>query len=120
MASKVKSQSADFVYAKDIEAEDVGGGITRQILGYGPDLMIVRVWFKEGSVGDVHDHVHSQSTYVESGVFRVEINGKQEVLRAGDSFYIESHAKHGAVCLKEGVLLDTFSPAREDFLSERE
>lgn len=118
MATKVQKQSAAFVHASDIAKEDLGGGISRQILGYGPDLMIVRVWFEEGAVGEVHAHPHSQSTLVESGKFEVFVDGKTEVLGAGDSFYIAPHLDHGAVCLEPGVLIDTFSPAREDFLGE--
>lgn len=118
MATKVQSQSEAFVSASAIAKEELGGGISRQILGYGPDLMIVRVWFEKGSIGDVHAHPHSQSTLVESGKFEVFIDGEIEVLGAGDSFYIAPHLDHGAVCLEPGVLIDTFSPAREDFLGE--
>lgn len=118
MTDILETRSADFVFANDIEIEDVGGGISRQVLGYGPDLMLVRVGFRKGAVGEAHSHEHSQSSYVESGIFRVEVDGRHEVLRAGDSFYIAPHVRHGAVCLEDGVLIDTFSPAREDFLGE--
>ena len=30
----------------------------------------------------------------------------------------EPNVVHGAVCLEEGILLDFFSPMREDFLKE--
>ncbi|MBV7260327.1 cupin domain-containing protein [Erythrobacter crassostreae] len=118
MATLVSTSSPAFVVADKTPREELGGGISRQILGYGPEIMIVRVWFERGSVGDVHSHPHSQSTYVESGQFEVFIDGEKKVLGAGDSFYIAPHLDHGAVCLEKGVLLDTFSPAREDFLSE--
>lgn len=118
MATKVDQSSDKFVETAGTEIETVGEGIERQILGYGPDIMIVRVWFQEGAVGDVHSHYHSQSTYVESGKFEVFVDGEKRVLGAGDSFYIAPHQDHGAVCLEPGVLLDTFSPAREDFLGE--
>ena len=118
MATLVKSSSPAFVEASTLPQEDLGDGISRQILGYGPEIMIVRVWFSEGSVGQVHEHFHSQATYVESGKFEVFIDGEKRVLGAGDSFYIAPHLDHGAVCLEPGVLIDTFSPAREDFLGE--
>ena len=111
-----EAQSPPFVDAKDKAKEDLGGGIARQILGFGPEIMVVRVWFETGSVGDVHSHRHSQVTYVESGRFEVFIDGAKQVLEAGDSFYIAPHLDHGAVCLEAGVLIDTFSPMREDFL----
>ncbi len=118
MASVMNAASPPFVVAKDTPEEDLGDGIARQILGYGPEIMIVRVWFKEGAVGQVHAHRHSQSSYVESGKFEVFIDGEKRVLEAGDCFYIAPHVDHGAVCLEAGVLIDTFSPLREDFLSE--
>ena len=118
MATIAVGQSEAFVHDGSIAQEDLGGGIKRKILGYGPDLMIVRVWFDKGAVGEVHAHHHSQSTYVESGKFEVFVDGKKQVLSAGDSFYIAPHLDHGAVCLEPGVLIDTFSPAREDFLEE--
>ena len=31
--------------------------------------------------------------------------------------YIESNLLHSAVCLEAGILIDTFSPVREDFLT---
>ncbi len=117
MATRMREQSAAFVKADTIPKEDLGGGISRQILGYGPDLMVVRVWFDEGAVGEVHAHPHSQSTLVESGKFEVFVDGNKQVLGAGDAFYIAPHLDHGAVCLEAGVLIDTFSPAREDFLN---
>lgn len=110
--------SGAFIRASVARKEELGGGITRQILGYGPNLMIVRVWFDQGAVGEVHAHPHSQSTYVESGKFSVFIDGETVELGAGDSFYVAPHLDHGAVCLSPGVLIDTFSPVREDFLGE--
>lgn len=118
MATLAQAQSAPFVISNDSPKDDLGEGITRQILGYGPEIMIVRVWFEKGAVGQVHSHRHSQSTYVESGSFEVFIDGHKQVLGAGDSFYIAPHLDHGAVCLEQGVLIDTFSPVREDFLPE--
>ncbi|MEM7667110.1 MAG: cupin domain-containing protein [Pseudomonadota bacterium] len=118
MAAIAEEQSSPFVVAKDTPKENLGDGIMRQILGYGPEIMVVRVWFDRGAVGQVHAHRHSQSTYVESGKFEVFIDGEKRVLEAGDGFYIAPHLDHGAVCLEAGVLIDTFSPLREDFLSE--
>lgn len=118
MASVLNASSPAFVEAANVEKEDLGGGISRQILGYGPEIMIVKVWFEAGSVGDVHSHPHSQSTYIESGKFEVFIDGEKRVMGAGDSTYMAPNLEHGSVCLEAGALIDTFSPVREDFLGE--
>jgi len=105
-----------FLKNSDIQMETVAPGMTRQIMGYDSDLMLVVVNFEKGGIGAKHSHPHQQVSYVVSGAFEVEIEGKKEVLRKGDAFVIPSNAEHGAICLEDGVLIDTFSPLREDFL----
>jgi quercetin dioxygenase-like cupin family protein len=106
------------VKASDIAIENVGPGLDRQIMGYDSDLMLVKVNFKKGAIGYVHEHHHQQVTYVVSGKFEVEIDGKKEILVGGDAFVIPSNMLHGAVCLEDGILIDTFSPMREDFIEK--
>lgn len=97
-------------------AEPVFPGIRRVILGHDPHLMLVKVWFEKGAIGEVHAHPHTQTTYVVEGVFEVEVDGKKKILRQDDCFYVPPNTDHGAVCLEAGILLDVFSPTREDFL----
>ena len=99
-----------------IIVEEVAPGMTRQIMGYDSDIMLVKVNFKKGAIGYKHSHHHQQVSYVVEGKFEVEIDGKKEVLEKGDAFVIPSNLEHGAVCLEDGILIDTFSPSREDFL----
>ena len=40
----------------------------------------------------------------------------KKILTTGDAFYVPPQAVHGAVCLEAGVLIDVFSPMREDFI----
>lgn len=69
-------------------------------------------------IGTLHSHYHSQITSIESGLFEVEIGGEKKILKTGDVFYIPPNVVHGVVCMEEGVLLDMFSPMREDFVKE--
>lgn len=108
--------SKAFVFAKEEEIEDLGGGIKRQILGYENSILLAKVWFEEGAMGYAHRHPHAQVSHVLSGEFRVLIDGEEKILCAGDSFYAAPDCEHGATCLREGALLDCFSPVREDFL----
>ena len=112
----MKSNSDCFLYADKQEVDVLEEGIKRQILGYDNEIMMVKVWFDDGCIGYIHNHRHSQTTYIESGEFDVNIDGKINRLKAGDSFYIPPHVPHGAECKKSGVLIDVFSPVREDFL----
>lgn len=105
-----------FFQTENKEWEKVSDGIQRQFVGYDTQIMMVKVKFKKGAIGYVHDHFHAQATYVESGSFEVTIDNEKKVLKAGDGFYIPPNISHGAVCLENGILIDVFSPMREDFL----
>ncbi|MDD7887521.1 cupin domain-containing protein [Flavivirga sp. 57AJ16] len=97
--------------------ETVGDGISRQFVGYDTQIMMVKVKFETGAIGYLHDHFHAQTTYVVSGRFKVSIDGVEKILKAGDGFYIAPNISHGAECMEAGMLIDVFSPMREDFLN---
>ncbi len=98
--------------------EELGDGIRRKIIGYTDDLMAVYVQFDKGSVGTAHIHdIHDQIGFVANGSFEAEVDGKKKILKKGDAFIASKHLKHGAISLEDNiVLLDIFSPKRDDFL----
>ncbi len=100
----------------DVKVTEVGQGVERKILASDGKMMTVEVRFKKGSVGTVHSHPHEQISYVVSGSFEFELEGKKEIIRAGDSYYVKPDAMHGVVALEDSVILDVFTPQREDFL----
>ena len=105
-----------WVFYKDVEAKDMGGGVTRRVLAYSKDLMCVENSFEKGAIGVLHHHPHTQITYIVSGAFEFEIDGVKKVVRAGDTMLKTNDVVHGCVCLEKGVLLDIFNPMREDFV----
>ena len=109
--------SKKYTIAKELEWENLGGGVSRKFLGYDNQIMMVSVKFDKGALGSPHQHFHTQATYVVSGKFEFEIDGVKQIVEAGDGVYIEPNLLHSAVCLEEGQLIDTFSPVREDFLT---
>lgn len=99
-----------------VEAINVGEGVERKIIARGGKMMAVEVVFKKGSIGAVHAHPHEQISYILKGSFEFECDGKKEIIKAGDSYYVEPHIFHGVVALEDSVILDLFTPQREDFL----
>lgn len=114
----MKRTSIGFLPGAQTPWECVGNGIHRQLLGYDESILMARVEFDEGAIGEVHTHPHSQVTYVERGEFDVHIDGVEKRLGPGDSVYVHPNLKHGVICRTAGTLLDVFSPIREDFLPE--
>lgn len=113
----MKRKSEKFVLTNGMEWEELGGGVSRQFLGFDNQIMMVKVRFEKGSIGSDHQHFHTQTTYCASGKFEFMIDGERKIVNAGDGVYIEPNLMHGALCLEAGVLIDVFSPVREDFLS---
>ena len=111
-----KLQSEVFQVGSTMKWEQVWPGIERQMMGYDDRIMLVNVKFKRGAIGQTHKHPHSQTTYVVNGSFEVTIGDEKKVLNAGDGFYVPPQIMHGAICLEDGILIDVFSPHREDFL----
>ncbi|MDO7848207.1 cupin domain-containing protein [Hymenobacter sp. M29] len=118
MNSSAPDQPTPHSFVPDGQAgwETTGPGVRRKVLAHGPDLMLTRVAFETGSVGARHHHPHAQLSYVESGAFDYTIGEATQTLRVGDSCYVPPLAWHGVVCLEAGVLVDAFTPRRDDFL----
>lgn len=110
-------QSNLFQFESETPWEDLGNGIHRQVFGYDERLMLVKARFVEGAIGVIHQHPHSQVTYVDSGVFEMTIGAETKIIRKGDGYYVPPDVAHGVTCLEPGMLIDAFSPHREDFLS---
>ncbi len=112
----MKRASNTAIPGRSSDWEQLGGGLSRQILGWDNQIMMVKVKFEKGSIASQHTHFHTQTSFCHSGKFEFSIDGEKHVIEAGDGLYIAPNLIHGAVCLEAGVVLDVFSPVREDFL----
>lgn len=114
-----KTRSKTFVKENETKWETIGDGITRQILGYDGHIMMVKIKAeKSGPVGVEHAHYHPQVTYVSSGKFEFTIGNEKKVVTAGDGMYMEPDVRHSCICIEPGIIVDCFSPMREDFLKK--
>jgi len=116
MQPEIAQQSDLFLYNDQIAWEDLGNGVQRQVLGFDKTLMLVKVKFEKGAIGELHSHPHIQSSYVAGGSFELTIDGEKKILKQGDGYFVPPHVIHGCVCLEAGMLIDAFSPMREDFI----
>ncbi len=112
----MKRVSDKYILTDGIEWEELGGGVSRKFLGHDNQIMMVLVKFTKGALGAPHSHFHTQTTYCTKGEFEFTIDGEKQIVKEGDGVYIEPNLLHSAVCLEEGMLIDVFSPIREDFL----
>lgn len=109
--------TAYFIHS-EVPWEELGDGIRRKIVAHTPGLMSVLVHFDKGAIGTPHAHdAHDQIAYVVAGAFEADVAGEKRVLRVGDAFSAPRLHTHGVVALEAGsMLLDQFSPRRDDYL----
>ena len=81
----------------------------RQIMGYGKDLMLVKIDFEKGAVGTMHTHPHTQSSMVVSGSFEVTIGGETRTLHGGDGYFVAPDVEHGVLCTEKGTLIRVYN-----------
>jgi len=101
----------------EVPEVELSPGLTRQMI-HTPRMTILRVRFKKGVASPTHHHIHEQVTMLASGAMRFDLAGETILLRAGDLLPIPSNVPHGAEALEDSVLIDVFTPAREDLMTK--
>jgi quercetin dioxygenase-like cupin family protein len=101
---------------EDVVKTPEGG--ERRILSYGGAMMLAQFSFGAGVQTAIHSHPHEQIGYVVSGAIDLIMDGQAPVhLTAGSSYYVAPNVRHGIVTHEPTVLIDCFTPIREDFLA---
>jgi len=94
----------------------VAHGIERQML-HGDRMMVCRLTIAPNTATPAHQHEHEQITIVERGRVRFLVGSDERLCQAGDVVVLPGGTWHGCTVLdEESVLVDIFSPIREDFL----
>jgi 5-deoxy-glucuronate isomerase len=102
----------------EVPVEKLDDGIERQMI-VGQKLMVCRLRFPPHVVTADHSHPHEQITLVEKGRVRFTFGNGERVAKAGDILAFPGGFWHGAKILdEEAVLIDIFTPVREDFLPD--
>ena len=109
--------NAFYALPEELEWVETTPGNRRAVLVDRPELMMVAFSFDAGAVGAPHSHPHTQASYVAEGSFDVTVDGVTIRLEKGSSFIVAPDAVHGVVALEQGLLIDSFTPGREDFLA---
>lgn len=86
---------------------------------HGAGLTLAHWSFDKDALLAAHSHHHEQISYVISGKVRFELErGETRILEAGDFAVFAPNEVHGGTALENAVVIDAFSPAREDFKAE--
>jgi quercetin dioxygenase-like cupin family protein len=101
---------------KSAKLSEPAPGITRRVLAHSPEVMLTEHILVKGAILPEHKHPHVQAVYLISGQFLIEMNGEKQVVNTGDSFVIPSNVSHRVVALVDCVVMDIFTPQRDDYI----
>ena len=77
---------------------------------------MTEIRLEKGAVIPPHKHPHEQTGFMISGHMDFLVDGMHFIARPGDSWNIPGDVEHGATALEESVVVEVFSPVREDYL----
>jgi quercetin dioxygenase-like cupin family protein len=100
---------------KDAKPINVLPGLTRRTLAQSQSMMICEFTFDANVTIPIHSHPHDQVGYLVKGRVEMNIDGEKYELVKGDSYCAPSNIPHGAFTFEPSIIVDTFSPPREDY-----
>ena len=95
-------------------------GIKQKTLVYGHKTLMIELKLLKGTRIPTHKHPHEQTGYLLTGRTRLFINDQVYNCDPGDSWCIPDNAEHGTFAIKDSVIIEIFSPVREDLHPDTE
>lgn len=113
-----QSIMADGYFVDTTERIETLKGVVRRTMGTTDEVMLCEFTLEAGAEVPRHSHMNDQAGYVISGKLELTIGDVKRVLTAGDSYAIPGGIEHGAKIIETAVVIDAFSPPRNDYRTE--
>lgn len=98
----------------DLPVREIAGGIGGKYI-HGTGITFGYVTITEGSILPAHSHIHEQVTYIIEGELEMKVGNELVILRAGSVQVIPSNVTHSAIAKKPCIVIDVFTPSRDDY-----
>ncbi len=98
-----------------IPPEALNENLWRKVI-HGSKMTMAQIHFDKGAAVPSHHHENEQFSLVVSGAVRFELEGKEVVPKPGEIIHIPSNVPHRVVALEESIVMDIFSPIRQDWI----
>ena len=94
-------------------------GIIMEPLAWGERTSMGKFHLAKGAELPLHSHPHEQTGYMVSGHVTFIIDGTEFDTVPGDSWSIPGGVEHTVKVLEDTVIIEVFSPVREEYLAEQ-
>ena len=105
-----------FVKKNEIGYRTLRPGVALKSLVSGEKTHLTEFRLTKGYEIVRHSHPHEQTGYLVSGRLRFEIAGESVEAEPGDAWNISGGIDHGVEILEDSLVLEVFSPVREEYL----
>jgi len=98
-----------------VNSEQMNPDLSRKVI-HGQNVTIARIELRKGGVVPEHSHINEQVSMVQSGAIRFVCGGREQIVRAGECLTMPPNVPHRVEVLEDSIVVDVFSPAREDWI----
>lgn len=91
-------------------------GIKMKTFVYGENSLLTRFHLEKGSRLPRHSHPQEQTGFMVSGKVKLFIDDEEYIAEPGDTWSIKGDVEHWARVIEDSVIIEVFSPVREDYL----
>jgi quercetin dioxygenase-like cupin family protein len=107
-----------FITPKDALQVEMLEGIHRRTMATTDEVMLCEFFLEQGTLVPSHNHMNDQTGYIVFGRVEMTIGGEVHVCTQGDSYAIPGGVTHSARALEDSLVIDAFSPPRNDYRTE--
>ncbi len=98
----------------EIPEEQLSPRLARRYVN-GAGVTVARFVLRKGLVVPEHSHANEQVTCILEGALKFTLEGREIVVRAGETLVIPPNIPHAAEALEDTLNLDVFTPPRADW-----
>ncbi len=91
-------------------------GVSFKTIVWGKKTLLGEFKLLKGCSVPIHKHFHEQTGYLVKGKMNFYIDGQKYLAEPGDSWNIPGNIEHSADAIEESIVVEVFSPVREDYL----
>jgi quercetin dioxygenase-like cupin family protein len=91
-------------------------GVELTTLVHGEKTLMGQFKIAKGAAIPAHSHPHEQTGIMVIGKLRFNVDGQVVDMETGDSWCLPGGVEHSAEALEDSVVVEVFSPVREDYL----
>jgi quercetin dioxygenase-like cupin family protein len=107
-----------FVTPIDAPQVEMRPGVHRRTMAMTDEVMVCEFFLERESAVPAHQHMNDQVGYVVYGSMEMTIGDITRVIERGDSYAIPGGIVHSARALVDTLVIDVFSPPRDDYRTE--